>query len=81
MDTALKTVTNDGRPSGTRLVVLWILVFAVVCGMIVLFLSALLDVGTAGRGAARRREHATAARGASGDLLAPVGKSEGLHQQ
>jgi len=45
MNAALKTVVNDGRPSWTRLVVLWSVVFAVVCGMVGLFLSALLDVG------------------------------------
>jgi TPR repeat protein len=45
MNTALKTVVNDGRPSRTRLAVLWIVVLAVVCGMVGLFLSALLDVG------------------------------------
>jgi TPR repeat protein len=45
MNAALKTVVNDGRPSRTRLVVLWSVVFAVVCGMVGLFLLALLDVG------------------------------------
>jgi TPR repeat protein len=44
MNTALKTV-NYGRPSRTRLAVLWIVVLAVVGGMVALFLSALSDVG------------------------------------
>ncbi len=45
MNTALKAVVNDGRPSRTRVALLWILVLAVVCGIVGPFLAAQLDGG------------------------------------
>jgi hypothetical protein len=45
MNTALKTIVNDRRPSRTRRAVPWIVVLAVVCAMVGLFLSARLDAG------------------------------------
>lgn len=43
MNAALKISANDGRPSRTRVAVLWAIVLSVVCAMIGLFLSALPD--------------------------------------